>query len=50
MGQDASDWMGILKGVPQESVLGQTLFNIFLTDLMDILKHTSVVNYADHNT
>ena len=32
------------------SILGPTLFNIFLSDLMEILKQTSPVNYADDNT
>ncbi len=50
IGSDTSDWMAILKGVPQGSILGPSLFNLFFNDFMYILKHTSAVNYADDNT
>ncbi len=45
IGSDASDWMTLLKGVPQ----GRSL-NLFLNDFMYILKHSIPVNYADNNT
>ncbi len=47
---DTSDWMTILKCVPQGSILGPSLFNLFFNDFMYILKHTSPVNYAVDNT
>ncbi len=50
IGSDTSDWITILKGVPQGSILGTSLFNLFFNYLMYILKHTSAVNYADDNT
>ncbi len=50
IGSDTSDCMTILKGIPQGSILGPSLFNLFFNDFMYILKHTSVVNYADDNT
>ncbi len=50
IGSDTSDWMSILKGIPQGSILGPSLFNLFFNDFMYILKHISAVNYADDNT
>ncbi len=50
LGEHTSEWMTLLKDVPQRSILGPCLFNIFLNDLMFALKHTAPVNYADDNT
>ena len=45
-----SSWLEIIFGVPQGSILGPLLFNVFLIDLFFIIENTDIASNADDNT
>ena len=45
-----SEWREVRKGVPQGSILGPLLFNIFLNDMFLFVEKCSLYNYADDNS
>ena len=45
-----SSWQELIQGVPQGSVLGLLLFNIYLNNLFYLAESTNVCNFADNPT
>ena len=44
-----SDWNDVITEVPQGSILGSLLFNIFLNDIFMFISKSNLCNYADDN-
>ena len=45
-----STFQSLILGVPQGSISGPILFNIFLNDLLTTLENSEIYNFADDST
>ena len=49
MNNSCSDWLEVVCGVPQGSIFGPLLSNIFLADLFFTLGDVDIGNFAERN-
>ena len=49
MNDQLSSWLDIVAGVPQGSILGLLLFNMFLCDMFLFCNNIDFASYADDN-
>ena len=45
-----SSWADIFTGIPQGSIIGPLLFNIYINDIFFFIDERKLANYADDNT
>ena len=50
IGSACSDWVNVIPGIPQGSILGPLLFDIFSNDIFLVVEKSGICNFADDNT
>ena len=49
-GSAYSKWSKIRRGIPQGSISGTILFNMFINDISMIIEHSDICSFAEDNT
>ena len=49
MGSTYNDWANVIRGIPQGSILGPLLFNIFINNIFLVVEKSDICNFVDDN-
>ena len=49
-GSAYSKWSKIRRGIPQGSISGTILFNMFINDISMIIEHSDICSFAEDST
>ena len=50
VGSSFNEWLEIFLGIPQGSIQGPIIFNIFINDLLYFIRETDICSFADDAT